>query len=228
MCIVHFCALFLRCFCASKFGRFCAVLRCESEISRILRCFARFCAARKFRILRCFARFCAAQKFRILRCFARFPCAKISHFALFCAFFLLKNFAFCAVLRVYPAQKFRKKSIQFEKQGKTLWYKQITFLFLQLRVLWAFDSSAWFFREPHIWMLSENTSNCTTNVRYLSCCKVESRICSSCSAQFIEPDFTCTLCSQKEIQESTIGKKNLSLSEPIPIQNKIFYFISSI
>ena len=52
MCIVHFCALFLRCFCASKFGRFCAVLRCESEISRIFRCFARFCAARKFRILR--------------------------------------------------------------------------------------------------------------------------------------------------------------------------------
>ena len=51
------------------------------------------------------------------------------------------------------------------------------------------------------------SSNCTTNVRYLSCCKVESRICSSCSAQFIEPDFTCTLCSQKEIQESTIGKK---------------------
>ena len=51
------------------------------------------------------------------------------------------------------------------------------------------------------------SSNCTTNFRYLSCCKVESRICSSCSAQFIEPDFTCTLCSEKEIQESTIGKK---------------------
>jgi hypothetical protein len=30
---------------------------------------------------------------------------------------------------------------------------------------------------------------------------------SSCSAQFIEPDYTCTLCSQEEIQESTIGKK---------------------
>ena len=86
---MHFCALFLRCFCASKFGRFCAVLRCESEISRILRCFARFAQISHF------ALFCAF-----------FRSAKISHFALFCAFFLRKNFAFCAVLRVFLRKNF--------------------------------------------------------------------------------------------------------------------------
>ena len=144
MCIVHFCALFLRCFCASKFGRFCAVLRCESEISRIMRCFARFCAA---------------QKFRILRCFARFSCAKISQFALFCAFTPHKNSA--------------KRAFNSKNKEK------------------LYDTNKLLLHQR----------------RYLSCCNVESSICSSCSAQFIEPDFTCTLCSQKEIQESTIGKK---------------------
>ena len=45
-----------------------------------------------------FALFCAANpKFRAFCAFLR--SAKILHFALFCAFFLRKNFAFCAVLK---------------------------------------------------------------------------------------------------------------------------------
>jgi len=96
-----FCAVFARpnsadfaLFCAAnpKFRAFCAVLRAFAQrenfaFCAVLRVFAQrknfaFCA-----VLRVFP----AQKFRILRCFAHFSCAKISHFALFCAFFRIKT-----------------------------------------------------------------------------------------------------------------------------------------
>ena len=113
-----FCSV-LRCFCATKIGRFCAVLRCEFEILRILRCFAlcenlTFCAA-----LRCFARFFAAQNFCALRCSARFPRTKKNRFLrCFARFFAAQNF--CAFLSL---KIFNDQSLCFmHKIQKDLWF----------------------------------------------------------------------------------------------------------
>ena len=76
------------------------------QIRPILRCFAL-----RIRNFAHFALFCALLRSAKISHFALFCAflrsAKILHFALFCAFSLHKNFAFCAVLRIFPAQKFR-------------------------------------------------------------------------------------------------------------------------